>query len=111
MAVAYKDNFDPWKFIWAMSVQAGNKLVDGNKAKMDDPTTKKAYETYFGWLTQDKIVDPAAIGWSNSQALAAFAAGKTAFFPMTTSNSIPTLEKSAMAGKYDYALMPLAAPG
>lgn len=111
MAVAYKDNFDPWKFIWAMSVQAGNKLVDGGKAKMEDPATKKAYETYFGWLNQDKIVDPAAIGWSNSQALASFAAGKSAFFPMTTSNSIPTLETSAMAGKYDYALMPLAAPG
>src|SRR3954452_13102933 len=29
MAVAYKDNFDPWKFIWQMSIQAGNPLVEG----------------------------------------------------------------------------------
>ncbi|WP_077489665.1 ABC transporter substrate-binding protein [Sinomonas mesophila] len=111
LAVAYKDNFDPWKFVWAMSVQAGNGIVDDGKAKIDDPAMKKAYETYFGWLTQDKVVNPASVGWSNSQALAEFAAGKAAFFPMTTSNSIPTLDKSPLAGKYEYAIMPVAAPG
>ncbi|MDQ4490137.1 extracellular solute-binding protein [Sinomonas sp. ASV486] len=111
LAVAYKDNFDPWKYIWAMSVQAGNPLVDGKTAKLDDPAVKKAYETYFGWLTNNKVVNPASVGWSNAQALADFAAGKAAFFPMTTSNSIPTLEKSALKDKYDYALMPVAAPG
>ncbi|ASN50812.1 ABC transporter substrate-binding protein [Sinomonas sp. R1AF57] len=111
LAVAYKDNFDPWKFVWAMSVQAGNKIVDGDKAKLDDPAMKKAYETYFGWVTKDKVVNPAAVGWSNSQALAEFAAGKAAFFPMTTSNSIPTLDKSPLKDKYEYAIMPVAAPG
>ena len=111
MAVAYKDNFDPWKFIWAMSVQAGNPLVDGNTAKLDDPATKKAYEIYFGWLTREKVVSPDSVGWTNSQALAEFAAGKAAFFPMTSSGSVPTLNKSAVADKYDYALMPVAAPG
>ncbi|WP_284985215.1 extracellular solute-binding protein [Arthrobacter sp. fls2-241-R2A-172] len=111
LATGYKDNFDPWKFIWAMSVQAGNPLVDGNKLKMDDPTVKKAYETYFGWLTKDKVVDPAAIGWSNSNAVAAFASGKAGYLMMTTSSSIPTLDKSAIAGKYAYSLMPTTAPG
>jgi multiple sugar transport system substrate-binding protein len=94
-----------------MSVQAGNPLVDGNKLKMDDPTVKKAYETYFGWLTNDKVVDPASVGWSNSNAVAAFASGKAGYLMMTTSSSIPTLDKSAIAGKYEYTLMPTIAPG
>ncbi|MEA5455092.1 extracellular solute-binding protein [Sinomonas sp. JGH33] len=111
MAIAYKDNFDPWKYIWAMSVQAGNQLVDGKTAKLSDPAVKKAYETYFGWLTKDKVVNPASVGWSNSQALADFAAGKAGYFLMTSSGSIPTLDKSALKDKYDYALMPVAAPG
>lgn len=111
LAIAYKDNFDPWKFIWGMSIQAGNKLIDGKIAKIDDPTVKKAYETYFGWLTNDKVVDPASVGWSNSQAVAAFAAGKAAYLPMTSPLSIPTLDKSPVKGKYKYALMPLVPPG
>ncbi|MDQ0260660.1 ABC transporter substrate-binding protein [Sinomonas atrocyanea] len=111
MAVAYKDNFDPWKYIWAMSVQAGNPLVDGKTAKLDDPTVQKAYQTYFGWLTKDKVVNPAAVGWSNSQALADFASGKSAYFLMTTTTSLPTLEKSAIKDKFEYSLMPTVAPG
>jgi multiple sugar transport system substrate-binding protein len=111
IATGYKDNFDPWKFIWAMSVQAGNPLVDGDKFKMDDPAVKKAYETYFGWLTEDKVVDPASVGWSNSNAVAAFASGKAGYLMMTTSSSIPTLDKSEVAGKYEFALMPTIAPG
>jgi multiple sugar transport system substrate-binding protein len=111
IATGYKDNFDPWKFIWAMSVQAGNPLVDGNKFKLDDPTVKKAYQTYFGWLTEDKVVNPASVGWSNSNAVAAFASGKAGYLMMTTSSSIPTLDKSEIAGKYEYALMPTIAPG
>jgi multiple sugar transport system substrate-binding protein len=111
LATGYKDNFDPWKFIWAMSVQAGNPIVDGDELKLDDPTVKKAYETYFGWLTEDKIVDPASVGWSNSNAVAAFASGKAGYLMMTTSSSLPTLEQSAVAGKYEYALMPTTAPG
>ncbi len=111
LATGYKDNFDPWKFIWAMSVQAGDPLVDGKTLKLDDPAVKKAYDTYFGWLTNDKVVDPASIGWSNSNAVAAFASGKAGYLMMTTSSSIPTLEKSAVAGKYAYTVMPTTAPG
>ena len=111
IATGYKDNFDPWKFIWAMSVQAGNPLVDGKNLKLDDPAVKNAYETYFGWLTKDKVVDPNAVGWSNSNAVAAFASGKAAYLMMTTSSSLPTLEKSAVAGKYAYSTMPTTAPG
>jgi multiple sugar transport system substrate-binding protein len=111
IAVAYKDNFDPWKYIWGMSIQAGNPIIDGSKVRLDDPITKKAYETYFGWVTKDKVVDPSSVGWANPQALAAFAAGKAAYFPMTSPLSIPALDASAVKGKYKYALMPTVPPG
>lgn len=111
MAVGYKDGFDPWKFIWAMAAEAGHPLVDGNQAKLDDSAVQKAYESYFGWLNQDKVVDPASIGWNNSQALAAFAQGKTGLFPMTTATAARTLDASPIKGKYAFALMPTVAPG
>ncbi len=113
MAIAYADSYDPWKFIWAMSLQAGNPILDldTKKAQIDDPATRKAYETYFNWLTDDKVVDPAAIGWKNAQAVASFASGKAAFLPMVSSSSQVTLDKSAVAGKYAYAVMPTVPPG
>ncbi|WP_406044511.1 extracellular solute-binding protein [Micromonospora sp. NBC_00898] len=111
LAIGYGDTYDPWKFIWAMSVQAGNPLVENGKARLTDPTTVKAYQTYLGWLATDKVVDPAATGWKNAQALAAFGAGKAAFLPMVSASSKVTLDKSAVAGKYGYALMPTVPPG
>jgi len=111
LAVAYADGFDPWKFIWAMNIQAGNPTVDGNSAKIDNATTLAAYKTYLGWLATDKVVDPAAVGWKNAQAIAAFGAGKAAFLPMVSASSKVTLDKSSVAGKYSYALMPTVPPG
>ncbi|WP_433360002.1 ABC transporter substrate-binding protein [Actinoplanes sp. CA-142083] len=111
LAVAYKDNFDPWKFVWGMSVQAGNPLVDGKTAKLQDPTVQKAYETYFGWLTNDKVVDPAAVGWTNPQALASFAKGKTGYFLLTTTTATNSLEQGAVKGKWAFTLLPTVPPG
>jgi multiple sugar transport system substrate-binding protein len=111
LAIAYADSFDPWKFAWAMSVQAGNPLVDNGKARINDPTTLTAYQTYLGWLARDRVVDPAATGWKNAQAIAAFGAGKAAFLPMVSATSKVTLDQSAVAGKYAYAIMPTIPPG
>ena len=111
LAVAYKDNFDPWKFAWGMSIQAGNPLVDGKTARIQDPTVKKAFQTYFGWLTTDKVVNPAAIGWTNAQAVAEFAKGKTGYFMLTTPTSVKTLNEGAVKGKWKYALLPTVPPG
>lgn len=112
LAVAYADTFDPWKFIWAMSLQAGTEIVTKDKkAQLDDAAVLKAYQTYFGRLTDDKVVDPASIGWTNSQALAQFASGKAAIMLMTTATSYPTLEASDVKGKFAYALMPTIPPG
>jgi len=111
LAVGYKDNFDPWKFVWGMSIQAGNPLVDGKTAKINDPAVKKAYQTYFGWLSNDKVVDPAAIGWTNVQALASFAKGKTGYFALTTPTAINSLDQGAVKGKWAFALLPTVPPG
>jgi multiple sugar transport system substrate-binding protein len=111
LAVGYADGFDPWKFVWAMSVQAGNPLVDGKTASLSDPRTVTAYKTYLSWLATDKVVDPAAVGWKNAQAVAAFGEGKAAFLPMVSASSRPALDKSSVAGKYAYALMPTIPPG
>ena len=111
LSVAYKDNFDPWKFVWGMSTQAGDPLVDGKTAKIADPAVKKAYQTYFGWLTTDKIVDPAAIGWSNSQAIAEFAKGKTGYMALTSATAAKALDAGATKGKWSFALLPTVPPG
>ncbi|GIM94700.1 ABC transporter substrate-binding protein [Paractinoplanes toevensis] len=111
LAIAYKDNFDPWKFAWGMSVQAGNPLVDGKTAKLQDPAVQKAFSTYFGWLATDKVVDPAAVGWTNPQALAAFAKGKTGYFLLTTTTATNSLEQGAVKGKWAFALLPTVPPG
>ncbi len=94
-----------------MSVQAGNPLVNNGKASLDDPKVKTAYKTYLSWLATDKVVDPAAVGWKNAQAIAAFGAGKAAFLPMVSATSKNTLDQSSVAGKYAYALMPTIPPG
>jgi multiple sugar transport system substrate-binding protein len=111
LAVAYKDNFDPWKFVWGMSIQAGVPLVDGKNARLADPAVRKAYQTYFGWLTNDKVVDPAAIGWSNSQAIAEFAKGKTGFVALTSATGAKALDGGAVKGKWAFALLPTVPPG
>jgi multiple sugar transport system substrate-binding protein len=111
LAVAYADSFDPWKFVWAMALQAGDPLVDGKTAKLNDPALRTAYKSYLGWLASDRVVDPAAVGWKNAQAIAAFGAGQAAYLPMVSATSKVTLDKSAVAGKYAYAVMPTVPPG
>ncbi len=111
LSVAYKDNFDPWKFIWGMSTQAGNPRVDGKTAKLTDPTVRTAYQTYFNWLTTDKVVDPAAVGWSNAQAIAAFAKGRTGYMALTSVTAVKALDEGAVKGKWAFALLPTVPPG
>jgi multiple sugar transport system substrate-binding protein len=111
LAIGYADGFDPWKFIWAMTIQAGTPVVADGKASLDGPNTKTAYQNYLGWLATDKVVDPAAVGWKNAQAIAAFGDGKAAFLPMVSASSKVTLDKSKVAGKYAYAVMPTIPPG
>jgi multiple sugar transport system substrate-binding protein len=111
MAIAYADGFDPWKFIWGMAQNAGNTLVDGSEAELDADAVQQAYRTYFDWVTKDGVVDKAAIGWNNAQALAQFTDGKAAFFPMTTTTAINSFKDTKVDGKYEFALLPTVPPG
>ena len=111
MAIAYADGFDPWKFIWGMSENAGNTIVDGSRAELDADAVQRAYRTYFDWVTKDGVVDKAAIGWNNAQALAQFTDGKAAFFPMTTTTAINSFKGTKVDGKYAFALLPTVPPG
>ncbi|MFC4948039.1 ABC transporter substrate-binding protein [Pseudonocardia sp. GCM10023141] len=111
MAAAYADNFDPWKFVWMFANQYGNPLVDGKKARLDDPTLQKAYDAYFGFLTKDHIVNPEAAGWNAAQSLASFATGKSAMILMSGPGAIPTLDTSAVKSDYAFAKMPEVPPG
>jgi len=111
MAIAYADGFDPWKFIWGMSENAGNTIVDGSRAELDADAVQQAYRTYFDWVTKDGVVDESAIGWNNAQALAQFTEGKAAFFPMTTTTAINSFRGTKVDGKYEFALLPTVPPG
>lgn len=108
LAIAYGDSYDPWKFIWSLTEQQGGSFVskDLKTAQLNSPQVRTAVSDYFGMLTQDKVVDPKSVGWKDADALTAFATGKAAIFPMATATSIPTLEKSAVKGKYAFAPLP-----
>jgi multiple sugar transport system substrate-binding protein len=111
LALAYADGFDPWKFIWGMSQNAGNRIVDGSEVTIDADAVQNAYRTYFDWMTKDKVVDPSAVGWNNAQALAQFGEGKAAFFPMTTTTAINSIASTSVADDYEFALLPTVPPG
>jgi multiple sugar transport system substrate-binding protein len=112
-AVDYSDSFSPWKYIFAMTEQAGGNFVssDLKTAGLNSPQTLNATKSYFDLLTKYHVTDPASVGWKSGDAIAAFAAGKAAMLPMQTASSIPTLDKSAQKGKYAFAIMPTVAPG
>ncbi|WP_066514610.1 ABC transporter substrate-binding protein [Curtobacterium ammoniigenes] len=111
MAVDYKDSFSPWKYVWMYDMQMGNPLISGKKATLDDAKTMKAYQDYFGLLTKDHVVDPASVGWTSVQALAAFAQGKAAMLNWTTATAQNTLNASPIKGDYKFAVMPTVPPG
>jgi len=108
--VAYGDTGDTWKLVRNMTLQLGNPLVQGKNVTLDDPRTVAAYRMLYSFRGTG-VVDPATVGWNNSQALAAFAAGKAAMMLGTSGLSQNTLDNSAVAGKYAYATMPTIPPG
>lgn len=112
-ALDYSDGFSPWKYIFAMTEQAGGNFVssDLKTAGLNSEQTLNATTSYFDLLTKYHLADPASVGWKAGDATAAFAAGKAAMLPMQTAASIPTLDKSPLKGKYAFATMPTVAPG
>lgn len=113
MAIAYGDNFDPWKYIWSLTYQAGGAFMsaDMKTAQLNSDQVNTAIGQFFGFLTNDKIINPAAPGWKSADALTAFSTGKAAMLGMTTATSLPTLDKSDVKGKYAFAPLPAVPPG
>jgi multiple sugar transport system substrate-binding protein len=111
LAGDYKDNFNPWKYVWMFSNQYGNPLVKGKKVTLDDAAVAKAYDAYFGFLTRDKIVNPAAANWTATDALTSFANGESAMVAMVSPSALPTLTKSPVANSFAFAPMPSVPPG
>ncbi len=112
-SLAYADPFSPWKYIWMFALQSGGRLLsdDFKKAELDSPQVNAAAKSFLDLLTKDHIADPKAVGWKDTDALAAFANGKAAMLPMIAPTVVPTLEKSAVKGQYAFAPMPLVPPG
>ena len=56
----YGDSYDPWKYVWMFSRQYGNPLViDGRAPSIDAGGQKRAFDSYFGFRTQDGIANQA----------------------------------------------------
>ncbi len=102
------DTFDPWKIWWMFAEQMGGSFIsqDLKTAQMNTPEAVQAVKFWFDWATTYKIVNPNAMAWKTGDALKAFANGKVGMQIMTTTTVTPTLQKSAVAGKYAFAPMP-----
>ncbi|MGA8115553.1 MAG: extracellular solute-binding protein [Actinocatenispora sp.] len=102
------DGFDPWKYIWMMTLQSGGRLIsdDRRRAELDSPQVLNGTSFWLDWFTRHKIADPHGVTWQGSNALAAVAGGKAAMQMMVSAGSIPTLDDSKIKGKYAFAPMP-----
>lgn len=108
LAMDYADGYDPWKYIWSLSEQAGGPFVsaDLKTAQLNSPQVVKATTQYFDFLTKYQLADPASAGWKNADAIAAFGQGKAAILVMSGPGNIPSLESSPMKGQYAFAPLP-----
>src|SRR5437588_8092958 len=102
------DSFDPWKIWWMFAEQMGGDFIskDLKTAQMNTPQAVQSVKFWFDWATTYKIVDPNSMAWKAGDGLKAFANGKVGMLIMTTSTITPTLQKSAVAGKYAFTPMP-----
>lgn len=103
------DSFDPWKIWWMFNEQMGGGSFlspDNKTAEMNSPQAVASVKFWFDWVTTFKIADPASMTWKGADATRAFASGKVGMQIMVTPTISPTLQKSAVAGKYAFAPMP-----
>lgn len=102
------DSYDPWKIWWMFSKQLGSDFIssDLKTAQLNTPQAVQAVQFWFDWATRYKIVDPNSMAWKAGDATRAFANGKIGMCIMVSTSIIPTLQKSAVAGKFAFAAMP-----
>jgi len=102
------DSYDPWKIWWTFSKQLGSDFIssDLKTAQMNTPEAVQAVQFWFDWATRYKIVDPNSMSWKAGDATRAFASGKAGMLIMISTSIIPTLNSSAVAGKFAFAPLP-----
>ena len=102
------DSFDVWKIWWMFAGQMGGQFLspDFKTAQLNTPEAVNAVKFWFDWATTYKIANPASMTWKAADAVRAFDNGKIGMLIMVTSTIRPTLNKSAVDGKYAFAPMP-----
>jgi multiple sugar transport system substrate-binding protein len=102
------DPFDPWHIIWVLTKQYGGDFVsaDLKKATMDTPQVYDANRFWFDWMAKYKVADLGDATFKSSDQLNAFSSGHVGMLVMQGPTLIPSLDKSAVAGKYAFAPMP-----
>jgi multiple sugar transport system substrate-binding protein len=102
------DSYDPWKIWWTFAKQLGKDFIssDLKTAQLNTPEAVQAVQFWFDWATKFKIVDPNSMSWKAGDATKAFANGKAGMVIMVSTSIIPTLNNSAVAGKYAFAPLP-----
>lgn len=102
------DSYDPWKIWWTFAKQLGKDFVssDLKTAQLNTPEAVQAVQFWFDWATKYKIVDPNSMSWKAGDVVKAFANGKVGMYIMVSTSIIPTLQNSAVAGKFAFAPLP-----
>lgn len=102
------DPFDPWHILWVLARQMGGDFVteDMKTATMTSDPVYKAFRFWFDWIANYKIAKPSDATFKGPDLLNNFAGGKVGFMVMQGPTTIPTLDKSAVKGKYAFTPMP-----
>jgi multiple sugar transport system substrate-binding protein len=107
------DATDPWKFVWSYAHQLGGGFAskDGKKATLDSTPVKTAIKFYFSQFSDEGIVPPESLTWTNAQMVSAFTSGKVAMLPIATPGILTAAANTPAAGKIAFAQLPSVPAG
>ncbi|HEV7216838.1 MAG TPA: extracellular solute-binding protein, partial [Chloroflexota bacterium] len=102
------DPIDLWHILWVLAKQMGGDFISANMATstMTSDPVYKAFRFWFDRMANYKIAKTSDVTFKGPDLLNNFDGGKVGFMVMQGPTSIPTLEKSAVKGKYAFAPMP-----
>lgn len=102
------DSFDPWHILWVLAKQLGGDFIsaDMTQSTMTSDPVYKAFRFWFDWMANYKIAKTSDATFKGPDLLNKFASGKVGFMVMQGPTTIPTLDKSAVKGKYAFSPMP-----
>lgn len=102
------DPFDPWHILWVLAKQNGGDFVsaDLTKATMNTQQVYDANRFWFDWMAKYQVANIGDATFKGTDQLNAFSSGHVGMLVMQGPTLIPSLDKSAVAGKYAFAPMP-----